>query len=459
MKKIIFFVLIALILSACQPASEGTTSQTQVTATSTAQVESLIPPVDGALTKAEAQEWTGEDLQTRLAAFQTMPLYLFKSDAQDDPILLENIDKPTGKAAFDIRQDSFTLAFGVNGESWLTLADGERNVVMDFDNYTDPATGQKIENMYAYSIYLDPDTRQITDKIDENSLRVPVLSEIRGVNGQPSKLIYLDWHNPLMSEADFYDVVAAGKPADALLSLVSPNILQDIVSAPDFVNEINFAGDWKVVFDQDGNSIMIDVANGEELGKFENGMKWVEAMTPEKMWSEEVKEWGLNAEDYSEKKDVDGNLAVVKNSTKEVVYWVDENGVGYWNLQVMRKMIVETQVPEKMCKPTSYVGVKRLNMPPAKDPESFMKNYYLRLVEAAKKLETKNGFPFGSSAILDFLGGPNNCWAIEFAKRYAPSIDDLQPLTTIAWKVGDNGTVTLEKAFNPNLKKIELSIN
>ncbi len=113
MKKIIFFVLIALILSACQPASEGTTSQTQVAATSTAQVESLIPPVDGALTKAEAQEWTGEDLQTRLAAFQTTPLYPFKSDAQDDPIILENIDKPTGKAAFDIRQIALPSRLGL----------------------------------------------------------------------------------------------------------------------------------------------------------------------------------------------------------------------------------------------------------------------------------------------------------------------------------------------------------
>ncbi len=53
---------------------------------------------------------------------------------------------------------------------------------MDFDNYTDPATGQKIEKV-CLLIYLPRYPPITTDY--ENSLRVPDYRD-RGVNGQPA---------------------------------------------------------------------------------------------------------------------------------------------------------------------------------------------------------------------------------------------------------------------------------
>ncbi len=68
-----------------------------------------------------------------------------------------------------------------------------------------------------------------------------------------------------------------------------------------------------------------DVANGEELGKFENGMKWVEAMSPaESQLHVDMEKWGIDldgkdAENYSAT--ISGeDVTVVDQESGEIIY-------------------------------------------------------------------------------------------------------------------------------------------
>lgn len=185
-------------------------------------------------------------------------------------------------------------------------------------------------------------------------------------------------------------------------------------------------------------------------------MTEVEAPTPEQLWEQEVVEWALSPDDYSEKHDVDGNLAIVKNSTKEVVYWVDADRVGYWNLQVMRKMIMETQVKDKACYPTRWAGTIGKSVPPKEDAESYDRNFARPFFDKVRKkvieLEIMKDYPMG---ISEFLGGDSNCWVDIRVKHFVQSPDDLAT-NYIFWLNGDK-ELQYEQAFSPKMMKIVLA--
>lgn len=205
-----------------------------------------------------------------------------------------------------------------------------------------------------------------------------------------------------------------------------------------------------VDFDDEKGITIAGYERDEEAGA------WVKAVsTPEELWQAELGEWQLNPEEYSEKKDVDGNLAVVKKSTGEVVYWVDENGVGYWNLQVMRKMIVDiVSGDDRSCLPTRWMGVKWANQRPTEDTDSFVKLFTQPFVEKIKKILPDMDVPYKHGMVVDFLGGPNNCWVIELI-GYEHSVDQVED--TVMFWMNKNKNVLYAYVFSPKIKKIVLA--
>ena len=387
------------------------------------------PEPEAVRSQIESTEYSGADLESRIKEYSISVIHSY--DSTGNAITLEGVERPTAKAAFKIGQDEFILGFGVNNTISLMMKDGERYVETELEKVLGP-TGQPLENMYAYFIYLDPDTKQITDNIDDGSLRIPILTQINAFGLNPGKLIYLDWHDPSLSQDDFYDVVGKNEKGDGLLSIVTPNLLLDITSAPKFVKEINFEGDWKVVFDDDGNTVIIDVASGEELGDHLEG-DWVP--TPEQVWKQEAKDWKIDLNNVTEKRDVDGNIVIVDNTTKEIIYWKDS-----WALTKARELVLSNG----KCKVTNWVGVKDRSMASTNEPDRFNDVFFypmmLRAQAELRKLKESSMF-----FAYDFLGGEGNCWATEPVDGVGMRADHMDK-TRIFW-IDTSGVLKNESVF------------
>lgn len=241
----------------------------------TANAPTAIPSPESGVKRVEvtAVEYSGEELKEKLKSYEEAKVYSYDSDG--GLIVLEGIDKPTGKAAFTVDGKEYITAFGVNGESYIMYKDGARFVATEFDNLR-TEDGYPIENAFGYHLYIDPATRQVADKIDATMWRIPVFTILKDLITQKNILLHFSVDDLLLGDKGFKQVISRGKPVDGMLSITSPELFKDIDTAHSFVQEINFEGDWKVVFDDDGNILLIDAKNGEEIGEFLKG-KWVEA--------------------------------------------------------------------------------------------------------------------------------------------------------------------------------------
>lgn len=212
-------------------------------------------------------------------------------------------------------------------------------------------------------------------------------------------------------------------------------------SAPQFVSEINFEGDWKVAFDEEGNTVIIDVTSGDELGEYQEG-DWIP--NPEQVWKQEAKDWKIDLNNVTKKYDVEGNIVIIDNTNKEIIYWQ-----GSWSLTKARDLIINFG----NCKKTEWVGVKDRSMASTNETDRFKKVFFFPMIERVQAELRKLREP-GVFFAYDFLGGEGNCWATEPVDSVGMRADHMDK-TRIFW-IDADGQLRNKTVFSIDKNEILL---